>query len=950
MCLARMSASCYRVVVLVVVVVGCVTASPLQQTSPEEACPRNSCQHRNDTSFIKDPCYCDALCNTYADCCYDSEFRDASLQKRDEGSGLRCVSAADDEVYAKATCGEGWSDVEVEELCVGGGVHTDPISRLLVTSTTTGHTYLNYHCAICNDDIQSLRMWTASLECGLPQHARVDEKDLVFRNDTWGVLWGEAESREHHPCSVTSKMPRDIMNLTRRCSNAVSTCSEDWQDEEVAAQCHAYTAVVYSSSNRYRNPHCAICNKIGNYNCLTQEVFIRFPKPFALLFDFTDPSRGNLVGSSSPCNTTHVWDLFFKRCRSIVCPKPNQDYKYGRCVTLGDASSKEGNEPTATPTTATDDVAAAANSSNEINSSDIINSTTTIPTNTTDNTASVNTSSNLTTTTNAPEEPNTTHSPGSDLNIVFPEELIKAPTTPLQDDPPTTPLQDDPPTTPLQDDPPTTPLQDDPPTTPLQDDPPTTSLQDDPPTTPLQDDPPTTPLLDDPPTTPLQDDPSTTPLQDDSPTAQVPTTPENPIIFPKDPPTTAPQDPSMDASTPAFSTATLFPDTPAPEADVFTNDSKEFFECILVLLEEGEFDEFPNGTVHVAAYGRTYTPGEYLKHGDGLLVCLMEEIATDTRKFSDALGWVSLIGLSLSCACLLLHLAAFALLPELRNHSGRNLASLCLALLAAYITLLVNMMVEAKGAGCTTLAAAMYYFFVTSFTWMNVIAFDVWYTFRLTQRQLRVSSGAQWHRFIAYSLYSWLLPGAATLVLVLVDQLEPSGLQKELLPRLAETWCWFNHRKALLAFFAAPMMILIVMNFVFFVSTAVIITQTGSTAAASSARGNNPRRQYTMYLRLAVLMGFTWVSGIAAGYLDLEALWYVFVLLNTLQGVFIFLAFTFRTRVWQGMGVTLTKVVRRGLSKVTRRQPPPDIGGLELSHTPETTSAFCSTPITSLEA
>ncbi|MPC19779.1 G-protein coupled receptor Mth2 [Portunus trituberculatus] len=439
--------------------------------------------------------------------------------------------------------------------------------------------------------------------------------------------------------------------------------------------------------------------------------------------------------------------------------------------------------------------------------------------------------------------------------------------------------------------------------------------------------------------------------EDPPTTQQVPTTPEHPIVFPEDPPTTPLQDVPTNTSSLTFPTTTLPDTTLDPEAEVFTNYSKEFLECLKVLLNEDDFVELSNGTVHVPVYGRTYSPRDYQKYGDGgLVVChIMEEASAEIRKFSDALGWVSLVGLSLSCLCLLLHMSAFALLPELRNPSGRNLASLCLALLAAYITMLVNMVSRTRATGCVILAVAMYYFFVTSFTWMNVIAFDVWYTFRLTQRQLRVSSGAQWHRFIAYSLYSWLLPGAATVVLVLVDQIEPSGLPEELLPRLGKTWCWFSHRKALLAFFAAPMMFLIVMNFVFFVSTAVIITQTSSTAAASSARGNNPRGQYKMYLRLGVLMGFTWVSGIAAGYLDLEALWYVFVVLNTLQGVFIFLAFTFRTRVWQGMGATLTKLVQRGLSKVTRRSPPPDIQGFELSHTPETTSASCYTPSNSLE-
>ena len=46
-------------------------------------------------------------------------------------------------------------------------------------------------------------------------------------------------------------------------------------------------------------------------------------------------------------------------------------------------------------------------------------------------------------------------------------------------------------------------------------------------------------------------------------------------------------------------------------------------------------------------------------------------------------------------------------------------------------------------------------------------------------------------------------------------------------------------------------------------------------------------------------MGFTWITGFIANYVQTEAMWYVFVVLNSLQGTFIFLAFTCNRRVWR---------------------------------------------------
>jgi len=52
-----------------------------------------------------------------------------------------------------------------------------------------------------------------------------------------------------------------------------------------------------------------------------------------------------------------------------------------------------------------------------------------------------------------------------------------------------------------------------------------------------------------------------------------------------------------------------------------------------------------------------------------------------------------------------------------------------------------------------------------------------------------------------------------------------------------------------------------------------------------------------MYCRLGVLMGLTWSTGIVASYTDAKYMWMVFVVLNTFQGLFVFIAFTCRRRI-----------------------------------------------------
>jgi G protein-coupled receptor Mth (Methuselah protein) len=70
------------------------------------------------------------------------------------------------------------------------------------------------------------------------------------------------------------------------------------------------------------------------------------------------------------------------------------------------------------------------------------------------------------------------------------------------------------------------------------------------------------------------------------------------------------------------------------------------------------------------------------------------------------------------------------LTTDLQNISGKNLFSLSLALLGSYISFIAAMFhgrhIELfKDCPCIALAVVMYYFFMASFFWMLVIAFDV---------------------------------------------------------------------------------------------------------------------------------------------------------------------------------------------------------------------------------
>lgn len=356
--------------------------------------------------------------------------------------------------------------------------------------------------------------------------------------------------------------------------------------------------------------------------------------------------------------------------------------------------------------------------------------------------------------------------------------------------------------------------------------------------------------------------------------------------------------PLPEEETPTSMPPIALPGGPEVAARPHNTSKSQSLSCERFLLPTDEYTMTDNGTVVVEKYGRTYLPNEYERIEGGILVCIIQP---EVGKFSRLMGWVTLAGLGLSCVCLIMHLIAFVIVPDLRNLSGKNLASLCLVLLAAYATFILSVFGEPGKRECFVLAAAMYYFFLSSFCWMNVMAMDIWRTLRLATSELRVSSGKQWVKFITYSLYGWLVPAMALAALVTLDLVRPVGMAAEYYPYLGERWCWFGHRKALLVFFAAPLMAIMVINIVLFILSARIIAET-TQSTAKMTTCSPQHHQFKLYMRLALLMGVSWISGIVAGYLQLEVIWYIFVLFNTLQGVLLFLGFTCTRKVWHVAG------------------------------------------------
>lgn len=238
---------------------------------------------------------------------------------------------------------------------------------------------------------------------------------------------------------------------------------------------------------------------------------------------------------------------------------------------------------------------------------------------------------------------------------------------------------------------------------------------------------------------------------------------------------------------------------------------------------------------------------------------------------------------------------------------------------------------ECKGTvGCYVSTVLVYYLFMSAYLWMNVMSYDVCKTFRSTQ--IRSNS----HRlYIKYSVYAFGLPALMAAIAVMVDLLAPDSIVS---PGFGDFW--FSNRGGLLLFFIGPALVIFLANVAMLAVSMYDIythqksTKFGSAAIRKSRSGkegesfikqtpvpskNEPiteasklnqiqvkikenldrikidKARLVLYSKLALIMGVPWVFAV---FDDLSVVCqYIFNILNSLQGVFIFVTFDCKSKI-----------------------------------------------------
>nr|XP_048289665.1 adhesion G-protein coupled receptor D1 isoform X2 [Myodes glareolus] len=260
-----------------------------------------------------------------------------------------------------------------------------------------------------------------------------------------------------------------------------------------------------------------------------------------------------------------------------------------------------------------------------------------------------------------------------------------------------------------------------------------------------------------------------------------------------------------------------------------------------------------------------------------------------------ALSSISYVGCSLSVLCLAATLVTFAVLSSvstIRNQRYHIHANLSFAVLVAQVLLLISFRMEPGTVPCQVLAVLLHYFFLSAFAWMMVEGLHLY------SMVIKVF-GSEDSKHLYYYGIGWGCPLLICIISV-SSSMDSYGTSDS---------CWLSLGSGAIWAFVGPALLVIVVNIVILVAVTRVISHISTDNYKIHGDPSAFKLTAKAVAVLLPILGTSWVFGVLAVSDRALVFQYMFAVLNSLQGLFIFLfhcllnsevraAFKHKTKVW----------------------------------------------------
>ncbi|XP_077525352.1 uncharacterized protein LOC144136696 isoform X2 [Amblyomma americanum] len=246
-------------------------------------------------------------------------------------------------------------------------------------------------------------------------------------------------------------------------------------------------------------------------------------------------------------------------------------------------------------------------------------------------------------------------------------------------------------------------------------------------------------------------------------------------------------------------------------------------------------------------------------------------------------NYLTIICISLSLICLFLKGVVYVLYRSSRTFSSRCTLCLCGTLFLSHLLFLLGNSFDVSKPVCVGFAIVLHYGFLSTFFWTSVLSFDIWKNVVAVRLSSSRRSG-----FLLYALIAW---GGPLIVIALSSVLNWTAPDFVLSPQYGRFSCWIGSLWSQLTFFLMPMIILLLLDVGLYVHIVVQIRKTAKRAASFDFKGGGNQSHMGLFVKLAFIMGSTWLLGFVGAFVNVLALDIIVIILIGLQGVYLFFGF-----------------------------------------------------------
>ncbi|KAJ8713999.1 hypothetical protein PYW08_007619 [Mythimna loreyi] len=243
---------------------------------------------------------------------------------------------------------------------------------------------------------------------------------------------------------------------------------------------------------------------------------------------------------------------------------------------------------------------------------------------------------------------------------------------------------------------------------------------------------------------------------------------------------------------------------------------------------------------------------------------------------------------------LILTIAVYTYLPQLRDLQGLCYMCMCVSMALGFLSLgILQLSPGFRGEFCTITGFLVYTWMMATFFWMNVISINV---YRTVQDSSYLKKTERKQYFI-YSCYAW----GSTILFLTVTLITNFAEGDHWKPGFGANSCWFSGRTETWIFFYGPVAVLIATNVTLFALTSFNLWRQTRKYEVNTL--NALKHKFRLSLKLFLVMGISWIFEIASfAHGSAHIIWKIMDTFNCLQGVVIFLMLVIlRRRAMRGM-------------------------------------------------